>query len=471
MRANGFASILVAFVILLILGASSTFLLTKKKPLPPTDISETESSLQSSNSQKALNSQPIQAESITPRLDKKITNEPNYLVYLRKELLEYGQKNPSEYGAGDFYKYKYTLMGANEDGSEKKKLFEYIRNGRIQGQDSGSFGEMLGKSHFLLRRITGDNEDMKVFNKNGGDETTGRLLIEILNKVGKYDETFPLGILVDTDYQRALELNGDFIAYIKNQRDFKSPTSIAVFNLKTNSQKEYQLDKNYNENGPLLYLSPDNQKLYVCACTGFYFKGSSLGFWEVDLGNDQIIPLTNINQLGFRDAIFRSDPNSVYVSKFESFDRKENYPDDLSQRSKRIFKIDLDSKKQIAIDFGKYFERYTISKSGNFALAYYGKWSNGDSSEGWFIKNLKNKEEFSHEGINSLSNWWSDNDKLALIIGNRDSVVPVDKPTSEKIDLYVFNPVDKSKTLIDTIEVKETGKCCTSNIDVIGWIH
>ena len=84
---------------------------------------------------------------------------------------------------------------------------------------------------------------------------------------------------------------------------------------------------------------------------------------------------------------------------------------------------------------------------------------------------MKNKEEFSHEGINSLSNWWSDNDKLALIIGNRDSVVPVDKPTSEKIDLYVFNPVDKSKTLIDTIEVKETGKCCTSNIDVIGWIH
>lgn len=378
------------------------------------------------------------------RLSKKPLNELNYLAYLKNEVIERNEKG--------FTKNRYTLVVVKEDGSEKKVLFSYIRDGIDANQSARSLGYIYGKDNILLRRIKGGNEDIKFFNKTGEDPL-------VLSFYRNYEKELGFGL---GDYGfgspfHTFSVDNKLLAYVKNRNDYSSPTTIAVFDLESNTEKTYKLDKNYNENGPVLYLSPDNQKLYVCACVGFYFTGPSLGMWEVDLENGQITSLDYINELEFRNGIFRYDPNSVYGVKYEAFEREQ--VEGTSQRSKTLYKVDLDTRKITTIGFSNYFEDITVSETGDFAHTIY----NGSINEqgGIFVKNLKTGEEFKLEVLDLGA--WADNDKLAFNIG--------DPEETDTIKLYIYNPADKTKILIETLQVEKGTFCCKSRIEIIGWIH
>lgn len=377
------------------------------------------------------------------RLSKKPLNEPNYLAYLKKEVVEHNEKG--------FTKNRYTLVVVKEDGSEKKALFSYVRGGIDANQSAESLGYVYGKDNIMLQRIKGDNEDVKFFNKNGEDPLVLSFYEKHKDKGGIGLESYEFAA---SDHP-TVSVENKSIAYIKSPVS-EQQKSIAVFNLATNNEKIYKIDGDYRETGFILHFSPDNKKLYVCACVGFYWRGPSLGTWEIDLEGGQIIPLIFINELGIKNGIFRYDPNSVYGAKYEIFEREQ--VEGIPQRSKNLHKVDLDNQKITTINFNNYFEEVNVSKTGKFAhTLYYGK----EYEKEFFIKNFNTGEEFRLEA--SKVDSWSDNDKLAFLIG--------DPEKTDTVELYIYNTEDKTKKLVDTIQVEKGSFCCKSTIEIIGWIH
>ncbi len=374
-------------------------------------------------------------EQIIPRLSKKPLEEPNYLAYLKREVLERNERGET--------REKYTLIVVKEGETEKKALFSYVRDGINLNQGALSLGYVYGKDNIFLQRIKGDI-DIKIFNKNGEDPLA-------LSFYKKHKDKGGVGFEDDGPAIRdipAVSRDNKLIAYIKLPVT-EQQKSIAVFNLETNNEKIYKIDGDYREIGFILHLSPDNKKLYVCICVeGEYFAGPSPEMWEIDLESGQVASLDYINELGIRNGIFRYDPNSMYGAKYETFEREQV---GTPRRSKTLYKVNLDTREIKKINFSNYFEGITISKTGNFAdTIYYGDFT--DEQRGRFVKNLRTGEEFKLEV--SKIGLWSDNDKLTFTIYNANT---------DKLDLYIYNPVDETKILVDTI--------VNGSLKVIGWIH
>ena len=266
------------------------------------NFSQPPSSLVEGGSQLA---QPTNESERFPRLSKKPLNEPNYLAYLKNEVIERNEKGNT--------KNKYTLVVVKENGSEKKALFSYVRDGINTNQSAGSLGYVYGKDNIMLQRIKGDNEDVKFFNKNGEDPLALSFYEKHKDKSGIGLESYEFAA---SDHP-AVSVDSKSIAYIKSPVS-EQQKSIVVFNLATNNEKIYKIDGDYRETGFILHFSPDNKKLYVCACAGFYWRGPSLGTWEINLETNLVKPLDYINNLKIKSIYFRYDNNSAYGARYEN---------------------------------------------------------------------------------------------------------------------------------------------------------
>ena len=120
-----------------------------------------------------------------------------------------------------------------------------------------------------------------------------------------------------------------------------------------------------------------------------------------------------------------------------------------------MYKINLDTQKVTQINSNSYFDGVDISRTGNYGVYTY------SLKKGTFVKNLKTGEEFKID-VSKIGRW-ADNDKLAVLIG--------DPEKTDTIELYIYNPADKTKILVDTIQVEEGPFCCKSTIEPIGWVH
>lgn len=424
MNQKGFAPIfvLVGALVLAVLGVSGYFIFksqTKEKPSPSQKIQD-------------IASLPKQKqEKTTSRLSTKPLNEPNYLVYIKKVFIERLPDQPETSG-----KYKYSVITVDETGGNRKELISYIRTG-IGDQVFDSMSELYGADSFVLKYINTD-KDFKIFNKNGENK-------DIVDFYQKYP-------LRGAGFSRAaFSTDNKSYAYLKHE-DFESPTKIAVLNLETKTEKVYKLLGNYDENGPLLYFSSDNKKLYVCGCAGFYYRGPSAGMWEIDLVRGEVKSLDYINKLKIRDALFRYDLNSIYGAHFEEFDPGFEIQGEgiVPQRSKTLYKFTLETQELAQFDFNNYFYAIDVSPNGlyvsfsDFSSVYNQKYES-------YLKNLKTNEEYTLEG---KAYSWSDNDKTALSTKNNG-----------KIQLFIYNPKDKTKLPVDVTTREQ------DSIDVIGWIH
>ncbi|MEK7581397.1 MAG: hypothetical protein AAB512_03880 [Patescibacteria group bacterium] len=374
-----------------------------------------------------------------PSLTSKSLNTPSYLVWFEKTQL-----SPPK---GENSKYKNTIYITNEDGSNKKEV------SGIDGRPS-----IFGAENFY---VEGDNKQKTYFNSKGEKDNSFGNFLKRYKELTEVDNppTFTQGMRYGWD-SSAFSPTSDSFAYARIG-DTNSEAEIVVVNVRTRNEKIFKIKNNNIELGITFHFSPDSKKLYACIDQGFYFDGPTQGIWEIDIDDSKVTSLDKIQKLGIKKCNFRYNPNTLYGSRYKSYGVVGKVEGQPVNRSRSVYKIDLDTKRVEAIDAPDFFHYFDISKTGLYAISTYQ--NNKDLynySEKRFVIDMKSGKAYSFDDYfeKTSGTAWSDSDKLA-----------VKTYDGNKTDLYIFDPSTRHKILINSLE--STSKTLSNTIELVGWIH